>query len=46
MRLPWRLELQPKANVTDDVYYKALEIQLGAVVEGRLVIRTRASRKK
>ena len=31
------VELQPKANVTGDVHYKTLEIQLGAVVEGRLV---------
>ena len=30
-------ELQPKANVTGDVYYRTLEIQLGAVVQGRLV---------
>ena len=31
------VELQAKANVTGDVYYKPLEIQLGAVVQGRLV---------
>lgn len=31
------LELQPKANVTGDVHYKKLEMQLGAVVQGRLV---------
>ena len=31
------VELQPKANVTGDVYYKTLEMQLGAVVQGRLV---------
>ena len=31
------VELQPKANVTGDVHYKTLEIQLGAVVQGRLV---------
>ena len=30
-------ELQTKANVTGDVYYRTLEIQLGAVVQGRLV---------
>ena len=30
-------ELQAKANVTGDVYYRTLEIQLGAVVQGRLV---------
>ncbi len=31
------LELQSKARVTGDVHYRTLEIQLGAVVEGRLV---------
>jgi cytoskeletal protein CcmA (bactofilin family) len=31
------LELQPKANVNGDVHYKRLEMQLGAVVQGRLV---------
>ena len=31
------VELQGKANVTGDVYYKTLEMQLGAVVQGRLV---------
>ena len=31
------VELQTKCNVTGDVHYKTLEIQLGAVVEGRLV---------
>lgn len=31
------VELQVKANVTGDVYYKTLEMQLGAVVQGRLV---------
>lgn len=30
------LELQSKAKITGDVQYKSLEIQLGAVVEGRL----------
>jgi cytoskeletal protein CcmA (bactofilin family) len=30
-------ELQPKANVTGDVHYRTLEVQLGAVVQGRLV---------
>ena len=30
-------ELQSKANGTGDVHYKTLEIQLGAVVQGRLV---------
>src|SRR3970040_1132205 len=31
------VELQPKASVTGDVHYRTLEIQLGAVVQGRLV---------
>ncbi len=31
------VELQQKANVTGDVYYKTLEVQLGAVAQGRLV---------
>lgn len=31
------LELQSKARVTGDIHYKTIEIQLGAVVEGRLV---------
>ena len=31
------VELQPKSNVTGDVHYRTLEIQLGAVVQGRLV---------
>jgi cytoskeletal protein CcmA (bactofilin family) len=30
------VELQPKANVTGDVHYKAIEMHLGAVVQGRL----------
>ena len=31
------LELQPKANVTGDVHYQKLELQMGAIVQGRLV---------
>jgi cytoskeletal protein CcmA (bactofilin family) len=31
------LELQSKAKLTGDVHYKSLEIQLGAIVEGRLI---------
>jgi cytoskeletal protein CcmA (bactofilin family) len=31
------LELQPKARVTGDVEYNAIEMHLGAVVEGRLI---------
>ncbi|MFZ5523069.1 MAG: bactofilin family protein [Pseudomonadota bacterium] len=30
------LELQSKAKVTGDVHYKTMEIQLGAIVDGRL----------
>ncbi len=31
------VELQAKANVTGDVHYNTLEMQLGAVIEGRLM---------
>jgi len=31
------VELQAKASVTGDVHYNTLEMQLGAVVEGRLM---------
>jgi len=31
------LELQPNARVKGDVYYKTLEMQQGAIVEGKLV---------
>jgi cytoskeletal protein CcmA (bactofilin family) len=31
------VELQGKANVTGDIHYRTLEIQLGAVLQGRLV---------
>lgn len=31
------LELQSKAKVAGDVHYNTLEIQLGAIVEGRLI---------
>ena len=31
------MELLPNAKVIGDVYYKAIEIHLGAVIEGRLV---------
>jgi len=39
-------ELQTKANVTGDVYYRTLEIQLGAVVQGRLVYQPEAKSDK
>lgn len=31
------LELQSKAKVTGDVHYRTMEIQLGAIVEGKLI---------
>jgi cytoskeletal protein CcmA (bactofilin family) len=31
------IELQPKARITGDVHYEALEMHQGAVVDGRLV---------
>lgn len=40
------VELQTKANVTGDVYYKTLEMQLGAVVQGRLVYQDDAKSDK
>jgi cytoskeletal protein CcmA (bactofilin family) len=39
------LELQSKARVTGDVHYKTLEIQLGAIVEGRLIHLAEAEEK-
>ncbi len=39
------LELQSKAKVTGDVKYKKLEIQLGAIVEGKLVHINESSEK-
>jgi len=40
------LELQSKAKVTGDVHYKSLEIQLGAIVEGRLIHSSAAAQDK
>jgi cytoskeletal protein CcmA (bactofilin family) len=40
------VELQSKANVTGDVHYNTLEMQLGAVVEGRLVHQSNARTDK
>ena len=40
------VELQAKANVTGDVHYKTLEMQLGAVVQGRLVHEAEAEGEK
>jgi cytoskeletal protein CcmA (bactofilin family) len=31
------LELQSKAKLIGDVHYKTLEIQLGAIIEGKLI---------
>ena len=39
------LELQSKARVTGDVKYKTLEIQLGAIVEGKLAHISEATEK-
>jgi len=40
------LELQSKARVNGDVHYKTLEIQLGAIVEGRLIHSNAAAQDK
>ena len=40
------LELQSKAKVTGNVHYNTLEIQLGAIVEGRLIHLTDAVSNK
>lgn len=32
-----RMELQPKAEITGDVYYKVIEMALGAIINGNLV---------
>jgi cytoskeletal protein CcmA (bactofilin family) len=40
------LELQGKAKVNGDVHYKTLEIQLGAIVEGRLIHSSIAAQDK
>jgi len=40
------VELQSKASVTGDVHYKTLEMQLGAVVQGRLVYQTDGKSEK
>lgn len=32
-----RIELQPKAEVAGDVYYKVMEVALGAVINGNLM---------
>ena len=40
------LELQPKASVTGDVHYQKLEMQMGAMVQGRLVYGVEAQSDK
>lgn len=40
------VELQSKANVTGDVHYNTLEMQLGAVVQGRLLHRDSSQSEK
>ena len=40
------LELQGKAKVNGDVHYTTMEIQLGAIVEGRLVHASAESKDK
>lgn len=37
VRATERIELQPKAEVAGDVYYKVLEVAQGAVINGNLV---------
>jgi cytoskeletal protein CcmA (bactofilin family) len=37
VRAAERIELQPKAEIAGDVYYKVLEIASGAVINGNLV---------
>lgn len=40
------LELQGKARINGDVHYNTMEIQLGAIVEGRLVHSNAATKDK
>ena len=40
------VELQAKCSVTGDVHYRTLEIQLGAVVQGRLIYQNDAKSEK
>jgi cytoskeletal protein CcmA (bactofilin family) len=37
VRAAERIELQPKAEIAGDVYYKVIEMALGAVINGSLV---------
>ncbi|HEY8888270.1 MAG TPA: polymer-forming cytoskeletal protein [Gallionella sp.] len=40
------MELQSKARINGDVHYTTLEIQLGAIVEGRLIHSSTAAQDK
>lgn len=40
------VELQAKANVSGDIHYRTLEIQLGAVIQGRLVHQEQAQQAR
>ncbi len=37
VRATERIELQPKADIAGDVYYKILEVAVGAIINGNLV---------
>ena len=37
VRASERIELQPKAEVAGDIYYKVMEVALGAVINGNLI---------
>ena len=37
IRATERIELQPKAEINGDVYYKVIEMSLGAVINGNMV---------
>lgn len=37
VRATERIELQPKAEIAGDVYYKVMEVALGAIINGNLV---------
>lgn len=37
VKAPQFIELQAKAHITGDVYYKSIEMHTGAVIEGNLV---------
>lgn len=40
------LELQSKARITGDVHYKTLELQLGAIADGRFIYQAESSSDK